>query len=296
MVDADGDGFASDVDCNDANAEVHPGAPEHCDAQDEDCDGVVDAGEKVVGGVEVFPDLDGDGWGVAAGSRRVCWPPVPEFSVREGDCNDQDALAYPGADERCNARDDDCDREVDEGWSADGTLWYADQDGDGYGDSATAARACSAPGGPWALIGDDCDDARPDSFPGARDWCDDGSDQDCDGADRACPFSGLVALGDEEWVVGSDGETVIGYSGYTALFGNLLAIEDAPRAGVFTLGTSDRLRVWGSEECDIVRNSEAGRPTFHGWLGRSMTAALTAITPQKILNSRKSARLKVVPT
>jgi hypothetical protein len=40
--DADGDGFACDVDCNDGDASVHPGIADPCDAIDNDCDGAVD--------------------------------------------------------------------------------------------------------------------------------------------------------------------------------------------------------------------------------------------------------------
>lgn len=39
-VDADGDGSFSDVDCNDADATVFPGATDLCDDVDQDCDGV----------------------------------------------------------------------------------------------------------------------------------------------------------------------------------------------------------------------------------------------------------------
>ena len=37
--DTDGDGFRADVDCNDTDPAVFPGAPEYCDGLDQNCDG-----------------------------------------------------------------------------------------------------------------------------------------------------------------------------------------------------------------------------------------------------------------
>ena len=42
------------------------------------------------------------------------------------DCNDENPAIYPGATERCNGEDDDCDGQIDEG--------YPDEDGDGVAD------------------------------------------------------------------------------------------------------------------------------------------------------------------
>ena len=41
-IDADQDGTAAADDCDDANAAIHPGATESCDARDNDCDGAAD--------------------------------------------------------------------------------------------------------------------------------------------------------------------------------------------------------------------------------------------------------------
>ncbi len=42
--DGDGDGAMADVDCDDSDPSVYPGAAEVCDALDQDCDGLVDEG------------------------------------------------------------------------------------------------------------------------------------------------------------------------------------------------------------------------------------------------------------
>ncbi|HET6722705.1 MAG TPA: MopE-related protein, partial [Chitinophagaceae bacterium] len=88
---------ASNTDCNDNNAAVHPGATEVCgNSTDDDCDGLVD--ESCPGS----PDNDNDG-----------------YTVAQGDCNDTNAAVHPGATEVCgNNVDDDCDGQVDEGCNA----------------------------------------------------------------------------------------------------------------------------------------------------------------------------------
>ncbi|MFN7147764.1 MAG: putative metal-binding motif-containing protein, partial [Myxococcota bacterium] len=59
------------------------------------------------------------------------------------------------------------------------TIWYVDDDDDGYG--ANPRFACVPP--PNAIrFGGDCDDTRADVNPGADEVCDgDGVDEDCDG-------------------------------------------------------------------------------------------------------------------
>ena len=61
----------------------------------------------------------------------------------------------------------------------DALTWYADTDGDGYGDSSSTDVGCEAPSGSVADDGD-CADADADFTPGATEECD-GEDNDCDG-------------------------------------------------------------------------------------------------------------------
>ena len=72
------------------------------------------------------------------------------------DCDDLDPQSHPGGIEICDGEDNDCDGEVDEG-AVDAAIWYADADGDGFGDRRAPAVACDPPPGHLA-DGTDCRD------------------------------------------------------------------------------------------------------------------------------------------
>ena len=148
-VDGDGDGFAIDLDCDDADPSIHPGAPEVCDGIDQDCDATADE------------DFDGDGDGALDGADAGCLALVGGAAV---DCDDSDATAYPGATEVCDGDLEDCVGLVDFGFDA---------DGDGAFDGAVLG--CAVAYGAAA----DCDDGDPLIHPGAAEGCD-GVDTDCD--------------------------------------------------------------------------------------------------------------------
>ena len=94
----------------------------------------------------------------------------------EQDCDDTNAAVHPGAEERCNGVDDDCDTEVDEGLTV---TAYDDADADGHGDPETATLTCD-PGDGQVTVAGDCDDTDAAVFPDADEVCD-GADNDCDG-------------------------------------------------------------------------------------------------------------------
>jgi hypothetical protein len=95
--DCDGDGYVSIVyggeDCDDADPDVHPAAPEQCDLIDNNCDGQVD--EAGAAGCSVyFEDLDEDGYGSTV-SACVCGPTGSFSSSSATDCYDDNSAANP---------------------------------------------------------------------------------------------------------------------------------------------------------------------------------------------------------
>lgn len=190
-TDGDGDGFGDDAtatascdasgitvggDCDDADATSFPGATEVCDAADNDCNGLVDDG--ATGGDAYYPDGDGDGYGDAAGVVYSCTALKGYLTVAD-DCDDTDAAVNPAGVEACNGYDDDCDGGVDEAGAVGEVSWYADADGDGYGDPSVSLLQCDAPAG-YSADDSDCDDGDAAVFPGAVDDYD-AEDTDCDG-------------------------------------------------------------------------------------------------------------------
>ena len=168
--DVDGDGFTSDVDCDDTRSSVYPGATETCaTSYDDDCDGD-DNDEGAVGSSTWYADADGDGYGNPSLSRLYCDPKGIYNESDNDDCDDGDSSVYPGAPEACDLTDSDCDDSLLDGGEA-------DTDGDGLPDCAD-----DDVDGDGYTSGDDCDDADPDIYPGASDTnATEGVDDDCDG-------------------------------------------------------------------------------------------------------------------
>ncbi len=124
--------------------------------------------------------------------------PPPEDKDLDGyytpeDCDDTDKDVHPDALETCNGVDDNCNDQVDEGELLDPPLWYADGDGDGYGDPGTEVGACSPPDG-YVDNGEDCDDTADDISPAAEEICGDGIDNNCDGTGVPCGLTGNIDL------------------------------------------------------------------------------------------------------
>ena len=179
-VDADGDGHASDTDCDDDNATVYPGAEEVCDGiADNDCDGIDDPTEE---------DADADG-----------------FSECAGDCNEYNSAVFPGAEQTCfdDILDNDCDSVIDANETDGDSDGYTDCDGDCDDSEATVYPGLYDP---VDGLDNDCDgDIDEDTF-------------DCDTAptapvsERAVPgargYHGL-AFDQFGYIVGSDNSILV---------------------------------------------------------------------------------------
>jgi hypothetical protein len=185
--DEDGDGFVACEECNDALAAINPAASEVCNGLDDDCDTAVDDADPSLDRTTATPayaDTDGDGYGDWANSQDFCEMP-DGWVANELDCDDGAVAVNPAAAEVCNGIDDDCDGDADDADASldltTGSTWYADADGDAYGDDDATTVACDAPVGTSAVAGD-CDDSDAGYNPAAAEYCDDPADYNCDGS------------------------------------------------------------------------------------------------------------------
>lgn len=158
--DFDGDGYKSRAcfnrrddggksihgeDCDDHNASVPGASDDTCNGNDDDCDGKTDEGAAFT---ELCPDNDGDGWPESRrGSFSACsWHtghaacPTRE---EDFDCSELDEERMPGALEKCDGKDDDCDGLIDEEVS-----WEREQR---LGLNLDGVPRCDKEAGQWLL-------------------------------------------------------------------------------------------------------------------------------------------------
>lgn len=128
-------------------------------------------------------DNDGDGY---CADQNVN-PGSPVCPLGGSDCDDNDALVNPGAEERCNGRDDNCNGKVDEGdpelgWG--GGCFVPGK----LGICRLGELRCVDVNGAFRVQCEQTTPAEPEVRTGR---CNNGRDDDCDGSlDRADPDCG----------------------------------------------------------------------------------------------------------
>ena len=109
-------------------------------------------------------------------SIPACTQPTG-FVTNNTDCDDRNPDIHSGVMETCNGIDDNCDGQIDEGFSP--ATYYFDSDGDGYG-SSQPLQTCVTPPLGFVLTSGDCDDNNLMIHPGVTELCN-GVDDNCDG-------------------------------------------------------------------------------------------------------------------
>jgi hypothetical protein len=124
----------SNGDCDDNNSGAKPGNVEKCSTSyDDNCNSQANE-DGAVGCSSYYFDGDQDGYGVG-GAVCKCGPSKPYTAGGTGDCNDGNNSVNPGASEKCNGYDDNCNNSVDTSEASAQAL---------CGDVSHASEGCSA--------------------------------------------------------------------------------------------------------------------------------------------------------
>jgi hypothetical protein len=168
-IDLDGDTYTADVDCDDSNSNIYPGATEVCNHKDDNCDGEIDEGVNFI----YYWDEDDDGFGDPDRPIASCSAtPTNKLSINNLDCDDENSFIFPGAPELCDdSVDNNCDGTINEGCNG-----CTDSDSDSVCDESDICPGF-----------DDLADVDVDGIPDGCDNCPNLSnpsqlpDGDCDG-------------------------------------------------------------------------------------------------------------------
>ncbi len=196
---------------------------EVCDNLDNNCDGNIDEGLSV--------DNDND-LHFAIGS---CAQPAD-------DCNDGNAAANPSATEVCDGVDNDCDNSTDEVGAGGCTVYYRDNDNDGFG--AGNSQCLCQPNGTFKVTNNtDCYDSNALAYPGQTtpftiDRGDGSFDYNCDGVEeKDMPANiGLAPAGSCDGFLGIECNGDPGWNGSPPACGQSKGwLSNCSNQGVFSL-------------------------------------------------------------
>lgn len=212
-TDSDKDGHKANIDCNDDDDDIYPGASEiWYDGIDSDCDGsndydydqdgynaadyggddCDDTSAKTHPGAAALEapeacmlDADGDGYGSMDVSEGIdvgsdCDDSNPDLSPA-----DSDRDGYSSCTGDCN--DDNEKAYPGAAWNESSADCMTDHDGDGWGSESTATGA---------IAGEDCDDSDEETHPGAawdESYYECMTDRDHDGWGNENPNAGVTA-------------------------------------------------------------------------------------------------------
>ncbi len=156
-------------DCNDKDKATNPGAPESCDGKDNNCNVAVDEGAGGAGCQNWYYDGDQDGYGINLNKQCLCKTTGLYTTKKGDDCDDKCVNCYPGANEICDGKLNDCSNGVVDS--------LCDQDNDGYCDKKrlTIGTPPVCPKG-----GNDCNDKSKAINPSAIELCNN-ADENCNG-------------------------------------------------------------------------------------------------------------------
>ena len=152
-----------------------PDNDEICDEIDNDCDSDID--EESINALTYYLDNDSDGYGDSDSVQTSC--DAPENHVENDlDCDDTTDTRSPVNAEICDGIDNDCNDVVDEQTGENLTVYYLDDDEDGYGDLNNTLPHAQPEG--YVLNAEDCDDDDDDISLDADEVCGDATDNNCD--------------------------------------------------------------------------------------------------------------------